>query len=289
MSSSARYSWLSAGVVFGAMMFASSVPVGPANDARSLIKRSVVVNDSDWSAQTRYSHQERDVNQKLKADGTVSSTNEKTSRVFMIDGSPYNELIAVQGEPLSPAQKRQESAKLKTEIKKRNSESPSDRAERMQNYTKERSEERLLLHEMIAAFNFSHVGEEKVNGVDCYVLDATPNPNYRPSVQKARVLTGMKGKLWIAKDTYHWVRVHASVFQPVEFGFFLAKVRPGTQFELDQSPVDKSTWMPSHFSQSVDARVLGIYGIRTKVDEYYSDYQLSKANSTLRSALDETH
>ena len=259
-------SWLASGAV--------QVP-----DAAFIVKRSVSVNDGDWAAQPHYSHNERDVNVKVGQDGKASEKQQKTYRVMMIDGSPYNELIALNGEPLTPPQKSQEKDKLKAEIARRQQQSQSARSTRIQKYQKERAEEHLLMNEMAKAFVFKLSGEESVGGHACYVLDATPNPDYRPPVEKARVLTGMKGRLWIEKDSYHWAKVHAQVFQPVEFGLFVAKVRPGTQFELLQSPVADGAWLPSHFSESVDARVLGIYSIRSHTDEYYSDYQLQNAAS----------
>jgi hypothetical protein len=244
-----------------------------------IIKKSVAVNDADWKQQPNYTHQERDVNAKVGPNGKITSKEEKTYRVHMIEGSPYNELIAENGEPLDSERRKQEETKLKAEIRKRSNESKSARASRIDKYKKERAEEHLLLQQMTEAFKFKLSGEEKIDGHECYVLDATPNPDYQPAVTKARVLTGMKGRLWIEKDTYHWVRVHAQVVKPVEFGLFIAKVRPGTEFELDQSPVDGSVWLPSHFSQSVDARVLGFYGIRSHEDEYYSDYQRGASNA----------
>jgi hypothetical protein len=67
--------------------------------------------------------------------------------------------------------------------------------------------------------------------------------------------------------------VTAKVIKPVEFGYFIAKVRPGTQFELNQDPIEGNVWLPVHFSQAVNARVLGFYGIRTREEEHYSDYR----------------
>lgn len=260
-------SWLAGGAV--------QIP-----DAAFIVKRSVSVNDGDWAAQPHYSHNERDVNVKVGQDGKASEKQQKTYRVMMIDGSPYNELIALNGEPLTPLQNSQEKDKLKAETARRQQQSQSARSTRIQKYQKERAEEHLLMNEMAKAFVFKLSGEESVGGHACYVLDATPNPDYRPPVEKARVLTGMKGRLWIEKDSYHWAKVHAQVFQPVEFGLFVAKVRPGTQFELVQSPMADGIWLPSHFSESVDARVLGVYSIRSHTDEYYSDYQMQNAAST---------
>lgn len=258
-------------------LITSLLPLGRAAtqrpNAAAIVKSSVSVNDADWRAQPAYSHDERDVNVKIGQDGKESGKQEKTYRVMMIDGSPYSKLIAVNGEPLSAAQKSQEAARLKSEIARRSQQSKSARSARIQKYQKERAEEHLLMNEMVKAFTFKLSGEETVGGHPCYVLDATPNPNYRPSVEKARVLTGMKGRLWIEKGSYHWAKVHAEVFTPVEFGFFVAKVRPGTQFELLQTPLADGAWLPSRFSQSINARVLGLYSIRNRTDEYYSAYQ----------------
>jgi hypothetical protein len=231
----------------GLLLSGAAVAMPPAPDVKDLIKKSVVANDSDWKALPNYSHQEHDVEGKLDSNGHLRNKQEKTYRVMMIDGSPYNELIAVNGEPLTPERQKQEQAKLKAERKKRAGESQSARSDRVEKYKKERAEEHLLMQQMVAAFHFRMAGEEKIDGHDCYVLDATPNPDYRPPVSKARVLTGMKGRLWIDKNSYHWVRVHAQVEKPVEFGLFIAKVRPGTEFELNQTPADARYGCPRGF------------------------------------------
>jgi len=108
--------------------------------------------------------------------------------------------------------------------------------------------------------------------VDCYVLDAAPNPHYRPPVEKARALTGMRGRMWIDKVNHHWAKVEAEVDKPVEFGLFIARVKPGTTFELEQMPVG-GVWLPKRFIQTVNASVLGVYNIQSRDETYYSDYR----------------
>jgi hypothetical protein len=269
--------WFSSMPLYGLVILFVLIALAPAAptlpDAAQIVKKSVAVNDADWRMQPKYIHEERDVESKIDSEGKVVGKKEKTYRVQMIDGSPYNSLIAIDGEPLSAEQKSQEESKLKAEVAKRSTQSSSERAARIQKYRKDRDEEYLLLQQMTKAFTFKLAGEEKIDGRECYVLDATPDADYQPPVTKARVLTGMKGRMWIEKLGYHWARVKAEVFRPVEFGLFLAKVSPGTEFELDQSPVEGTTWLPSHFSQRVNAKVLGIYSIRSAHDEYYSKYQ----------------
>jgi hypothetical protein len=240
--------------------------------ASEIIKRSVAVNTADWNAQPQYSHRERALKTKVDANGRVQILQSKTYERFMLDGSPYSRLVEINDKPLSREQQAQEQAKLNNESARRAHECASDRQARVAKYEAERAEEHLLMQQMAAAFTFTVAGEQRVEGVECYVLDARPDPAYNPPVEKARVLTGMKGRLWIDKEHYHWVKVQAEVINAVPFGLFLAKVKPGTSFELEQAPQGEF-WLPKHFSESVNATVMGLYTMRSNEEELYSDYQ----------------
>jgi hypothetical protein len=231
--------------------------------AAEIVKRSVAANTADWNAQPQFSHRERDAK-----NGGQS----KSYEVSMIEGSPYSRLVEIDNQPLSREQQQAEQAKLNREIARRQNESQSDRQARLAKYRSDRAEEHVLMQQMTQAFRFRTAGEQVIDGVACYVLDAEPNPAYQPAVEKARVLLGMKGRLWIEKEHYHWVKVEAEVIHPVEIGLFVAKVRPGTRFELEQAPLG-DVWLPKHFSAHVNASVFGLYGIRSSEEELYSDYR----------------
>jgi hypothetical protein len=248
--------------------------------AAEIVHRSVAANSADWKQQPNYTHREEDIKSKENSSGKVSGQQEKAYEVMMIDSSPYEKLVEVNHEPLSSAQQKQEGNKLKREIANRRHESADDRRERLNKYRAERAEEKLLMDQMAVAFRFTLHGDQEMDGVPCYVLDAQPDPNYHPPNQRARVLLGMKGRLYIDKAGYHWVRVRAEVISPVEFGLFLAKVKPGTSFELEQAPVG-DVWLPKHFVQSVNTTVLGVYGMRNKEEEFYSGYQPIKTGTQI--------
>lgn len=264
------------GSLFLSILFpVASLPLSAqsANSLKSaeIVHRSVAVNTADWKAQPDYSYRELDIKSKIDSSGQTRTEVSKTYEVMMIEGSPYNRLIAIRNEPLSRAQDLQEQMKLKTEIERRQAESGRERQARLGKYRNERAEEHMLMQQMVAAFNFRFAGEQQIEGSDCYALDAIPNPAYHPPVERARVLTGMKGRLWIDKAHYHWVKVQAEVMSPVAFGLFIAKVKPGTSFELEQAPVG-TVWLPKTFVETVNATVLGVYGMRTREEEHYSDY-----------------
>ena len=260
-------------VLFLAGWLAAAGPApGESNFVQQLVRSSVTAMDRDWNQAPEYVFRERDV----ETDGRHKTL--KTQRVWMIDGSPYYELTGLDGEPLTPGQRAAEQRKLRHEVEKRRHESSSERSRRIEQYLKERRQDNALMREMADAFEFRLVGQEKLNGRDVYVLDASPKPGYHPKSMETRVLTGMRGRLWIDRRTDQWAKVEAEVFQPVTFGFFIAKVQPGTRFELEQAPVTPEIWLPVHFRMSVNASILW-WQKNTVDDETYSDYQPKDALS----------
>ena len=234
--------------------------------ADEIVKRSVANTQADWRAAPRYNFTERDL---LTANGKGS----KTSRVIMIDGSPYYKLIALNGKPLTPRQAADEERKYQRAIAQRQRETPAQRRKRIAADEKERRQDNALMGQMAVAFDYRLVGEDTVNGRRCFVLESTPKPGYRPVSRETEVLTGMRGKMWVDESQFQWVKVQAEVFRRVVFGLFLAQVEPGTEFTLEQQPVQGNLWLPSHFSMQVKAKVLRLWSHNSTDDETYWNYQ----------------
>jgi hypothetical protein len=194
----------------------------------------------------------------------------------MIEGSPYQELIAVNGKPLSEQQQQEEAHKLKQEIAKRKAESPDDRRKRIANYERDRKRDNTMIQQLTEAFQFQLVRTGKLAGFDVYVLKATPKPGYNPPNLDSQVLPGMQGMMWIDRKTFQWVRVTAHVIHPVSIMGFLAQVQPGTRFELEKRPVNAKFWAPSHFSMRANSKVLGMFSHNTWEDQTFSDYRPAK-------------
>lgn len=243
----------------------------PALGVEEILRRSVAVNHADWNAAPDFAFVERDVESKR---GTAKPV--KVYLVMMLEGSPYRRLIAVQDRPLTREQDAQELRKLKKEARFRAHESSSARQSRISEYQHERKQDQAMMSEMADAFTYTLAGEGQLGGRGVYILDASPKPGYQPKTRETRVLTGMRGRLWIDKQSFHWAKVEAEVFQPVSFGFFIAKVGPGTRFELEGAPVNASTWLPVHFSMTVKASILGFHDNSTD-DETYRGYKPNRA------------
>ena len=230
---------------------------------QDIIRNSVAANKRDFDAAGDFNWKERD----------RTPQGFKTYQVTMLEGTPYYRLTAINDRPLSSDQEAQEVHKQKREADKRRKESPETRRARISKYQKERTRDNNMLNQLTEAFNFTLVGTKKVRGFDVWVLKATPRPDYQPPNLDARVLTGMEGELWVDQSSYNWVHVQAAVIHPVSIEGFLAKVEPGTQFELQQQPIVNGIWQPSHYSMRAQAKVMMIFNHNSQEDETYWDYQ----------------
>jgi len=232
------------------------------NNADAIIQRSVEANKRDWEAAPKFDCSERD----RTHDGA------KTYQDTMISGSPYQQLIAVNGKPLTPAQTAEEKRKLENTISERKNESPQKRAERIAKYEDERKRDQSMMNEMVKAFDFKLLGETKLNGHAVYFLRASPRHGYKPANMETQALTGMQGKLWVDKKTFQWVKVEADVTHPVSIKGFLAQVEPGTYFELEKIPVAPGIWLAKHFSMRSRAKVLKLIPKNSEEDVTYFNY-----------------
>ncbi len=245
-------------------LFAVAAISSAQDSVEAIIQRSVEVSAIDWKAAPSYDYFERD---RLPGGGT------KTFENLMISGSPYQRLVAMNGQPLSPAQQADEQRKLEAVIVQRRNESEYERAERIAKYEKERNRDHVLMEQLTRAFTFSLVGEQKRDAEDVYVLKAVPRPDYQPPSLETEALRGMQGKLWIDKNTFQWVKVEAQVIHPVSIAGFLAEVEPGTRFELEKMPVENSIWLPRHYAMKANAKVLFLFRHRSQEDETYYGYR----------------
>ena len=232
---------------------------------QEIVHRSAQATQQDWNKAPDFDFCETD----------QAGEGHKTFAVLMINGSPYNRLVAVNGEPLPSSAQNSEAQKFAAEVQRRKQETPDQHRRRVAQYERERRRDELLLSEFADAMNFTRVGTATVDGHETYVLDAKPRPNYIPKSMETKVLTGMKGRLWVDQSSFRWAKVQAEAFRPVSIEGFLARVEPGTRFELEEKPVGDSsgTWMISHFAMRARAKVFFLFPKNSAEDSLYFDYK----------------
>ncbi|MBV8845354.1 MAG: hypothetical protein JO307_21305 [Bryobacterales bacterium] len=256
-------------LVFAALMLrAAKAPSSQNVDVSQIVRQSAQVTLADRKASSNYDYYETD----REPGGS------KTYSVLMLDGSPYRRLVAVNGAPLSQSKQEEEKKKLQDEIARRKQESAEDRARRLADFQKDEDRDLRFIREFSEAFQFRLLAVRQLGTHHVYVIQATPLPGYKATDRESEVLTGMQGRLFVDKDTYHWVQAEAEVIHPVSIEGFLATVEPGTRFELDKAPVDAGVWLPTHFLMTSNAKVLGLFRHRDHQNETYSKYRKVNAS-----------
>jgi hypothetical protein len=237
--------------------------LGGSPDVNAIVQRWMQRSRADFSAGIGFGYWERIRND----DGT------KTYEVVLVDGSPLKRLVRVNGKPLDAEDAEKEQRRVEDAKAKRADESPDDRATRIADYRKDFDRAHRILEQMPRAFQYTIQGTRKTGPLTAYVLRAVPKQGYNPPSTEAAVLTGMQGQFWIDTKSYQMIRGIARVLKPVSIAGFLATVQPGTEFELEQTPVETDLWLPSHFQIRSHSRIVFFFHHHVHEDRTFFNYR----------------
>jgi hypothetical protein len=238
-------------------------------DVAEIVGQAATATRSDWAVAPEYAFLQRD---ESLQNGKLTS---KTHRVVMIAGSDYYMPVAIDDQPLPPDRQESELRKLRDEAGRRNKEDPQVSRKRAESYRKQREQNGEIMLEFPTAFNFAFLREETINGHIGYVLAATPRDRQGPASRVAKILAGMRGQMWVGKDDFRMLRAEATVVSPVSiFGIF-ARVMPGTQMELEMTPVSDSVWLMSQLSMTLVVSKFLFVHSKQVTHSTFSDYRLN--------------
>jgi hypothetical protein len=243
-------------------------PLCRATDLEEIVRRGTARLQSDWASDPDYAYVERD---EVRKNDKVTS---KTSQVVYIAGSDYHLPLAINDQQLGHDREKAELEKLKNEVRHRNAESPEARRQRIEKFTKRRDEDDALVLDFPNAFTFELVREETMNGYPAYVLSGTPKKRTGTVSLAAKVLSGMRGTVWIDKVNFHAIRAECDVMTPVPIYGILARVLPGTHLEFGMAPVTNSTSLISELSLELKVSKLFFKSMEV-TRSIYSDYRLN--------------
>ena len=234
-------------------------------DARQIVGPSVAATERSWQARGHYTYTERDEDRRLDAHGQVKSNNVDVSRMIVVNGERFEQLVEHNGQPPSTEERR----KRDEGLEKLKHETSEERAARL----RKDQENRSFLEEVLQAFDFQLVGEEIADGRSAYVLQATPHPGYHPRGKYGKMFSKVEGKLWIDKQDFGWIKVDGQVTQSFSMGLFVARVQRGSHIILEQTCVGDAVWVPKRLEMRASARILFLKNLDIERILTYSDYR----------------
>jgi hypothetical protein len=248
-------------------------------DANEIVRRCVNRSDENWKKARFYTFVERVEERELDGNGALRKTESETFDVTMLDGSPYRRRIQKDDKPLPPKEQKKEQDKLNKSIEERRRETESQRAKRVAEGEKRRARNRDLIREVAQAFDFKLAGEDTMGGRQVHVLEATPRPGYKPKDSRSRILLKVKGKLWIDKADYTWVRAEAEAIDTISFGVFLVRMARGAHIEIQQTRVNDEVWLPQNIRAQAAVRFGLVKTLRGDFTVSYRDYKKFSVDS----------
>jgi len=245
----------------------------PTNDPREIVRRSVEIDHRTMELARNYTCQQREVEKHLDSHGNLKSVEVRTWDITMLYGEPYSRLIKKNDQPLSEKEEKKEEEKQDKFIAERKNESEDQRHKREAKQKKEREEGRAFLRDVENAYDFRMVGDEKVDGRPAWVLEATPRKDFKPTQPHADILPKLKGRVWIDKQDYDWVKAEAEAVDTISFGWFLARVHKGSHFSFEQTRLNNEVWLLRRFYIDASARVLLFKNMGIEQEDTFSNYK----------------
>lgn len=188
--------------------------------------------------------------------------------VETVDGGVAR-LIAIHDQPLTPSQTQAEVQRLQDLVS-----DPATQQHRKRN--EERDAARLVgvMRLLPAAFLNQYVGPVQTpNGV-AIRLTFAPNPQFSPPTLESRILTGIRGEIWINPTDLRVVRIEGHLFRKVDYGWgILGILYPGGTIVIDQARTPECGWQLAHLNLNMNGKALMLKSLHVVVDETATDYR----------------
>jgi hypothetical protein len=242
-------------------------PQNPASvlDASQIVGPSIAATERSWEARGHYTFMERDEDRRLDSQGQVKSENVDITRMILVNGARFEQLMEHNGQLPSAT----EQTKSDADLDKLKHQTPDEQAARL----RKDQENRSFLRDVLEAFDFHLIGQEVVDGRPAYVLQATPHPGYHARGKYGKMFSKVEGKLWVDRQNFGWIKVDGQVTQAFSMGLFVARVQPGSHIILEQTCLGDSVWVPKRLEVRASARILFLKSLDLDKILTYSDYR----------------
>ena len=228
-----------------ALMVIPCVRLG-AQDPREIVRRSIQLDQANWLRMKDYTWIARETERQLDSKGQVKSQDSKAWETVILYGEPHRRMLERDGKPLSSAG----TTKAAAEVWIRPSPSwsarrPRKRQRRQDEFEKNDRRTASSCERSPTCTISGWTAKKQSDGHDAWVISAVPRLDYQPNHSDAKALLKIRGKLWVDKAEYQWVRLQAETTGTISYGFFLARLNPGAKLFFEQTASTTKCGCPS--------------------------------------------
>jgi hypothetical protein len=243
------------------------------------------LRDNFWRArelEEQYTYIERRRDVRLGKLGKVSLGPVRTFEVYpsLTPGRTYKRLIAVDDVPL-PAEElarrdAEHRANMLWERRRRDEETPAQRAERVRRDQQRSARQRREVDEAFAAFDISPAGHELLEGSERPLLRLAlaPRRGAAASSDLVKRLRKFRGTAWVDEAERQLVRIELEAIEAIAVGWGLVgRVGRGSRASYDRRKVDGDVWLPARAHLRASGRTLLVRGFDIDTEWTWTDYR----------------
>jgi hypothetical protein len=267
-------------VVWAASPGTQSPPL-PDRDAFMSMVRAAIRLDSDLQKDFTYLERRRDV--KVGALGKVSVGPLRTFEVFPSaePGQTYKRLIAIDGKPLDSAELQERDSEhqrdVENEARRRLSETPAQRARRLERAERDKREKVAILEDALRVFEPTVVARETIDGEPTIVVDMKPRANARVTTREGNWMKQFQGRAWFVEQDGQFARLEVQSMDDVSVGWgIVGRLHKGSRILVERRPVGQK-WLPWRLTFDAAGKTLMFRSFDLYVVNEYSDYKVKSS------------
>jgi hypothetical protein len=193
--------------------------------------------------------------------------------------APVRHLLAVDGDPPTSAQMKEESDRHQELL---NNASRRHALQKQQDEDDKKMEELLLI--IPEAFVFEDQGPEGQSEKIAF----HPNPGFKPKTYEQRVLHALDGIVFVDLHDKRIVRLSGSLQTRVEFGYgLIGHVEQGGTTDITRVHLSQGIWRTSAEKINIDGRFVILKTINKHQDESRTGFEPVASDTTFAQALNE--
>jgi len=191
------------------------------------------------------------------------------------DGPLYR-VLAIDGAPLNPDQRRQDNARMDRLLH-----DPSEQLKSKQGRDEDEQKLEKLMRLMPEAFLYDYDGVEG----NLVRLKFRPNSNYNPPTYEAGVVHSLAGTILIDSQQKRLAKLSGQLINRVEFGYgLLGHIHNGGRIEIGRVQVGPAEWKTAVINIQLSARLVFFKTISKQEYETRSDFRAVSGDLSLLEA-----
>ena len=197
-------------------------------------------------------------------------------------------VVAYDGKPLSPEQRRAEEARVQRFLS-----NPEELRKKRAQEREDDERTSRIMRALPDAFLYEYAGEEKGSpgighvGDPLVKLKFRPNPNYKPPSRVEDVLRGMQGEVLVDAVHERIASIDGTLFKDVSFGWgILGRLDRGGHFVVHQEAVENDFWEISSMTLHFTGKILLFKSLYIESGEVFSGFKRVPSNLSFAQGLD---